>query len=138
MGWTRLGGATLMLVVIDTNVLIDAFAAKAPDSAMSRIEEAIAARARYSVVTRIELLGWRGHTDDSRRATEGLLAQLAEVPLSHAVADEAIRIRSSVSIRLPDAIIAASALVERLPLMTRNIGDFERIPGLTVIDPFRE
>jgi predicted nucleic acid-binding protein len=125
-----------MLVLLDTNILIDAFAATAPDSAMFRIEEAIAARARYSVVTRIELLGWRGHTDDSRRATEGLLAQLAEVPLSHAVADETIRVRSSVSIRLPDAIIAASALVERLPLMTRNTSDFQRIPGLTLIDPF--
>lgn len=64
------------------------------------------------------------------------MAQLAEVPLSHAVADEAIRVRYSVSIRLPDAIIASSALVERLPLMTRNTSDFQRIPGLTLIDPF--
>jgi predicted nucleic acid-binding protein len=37
---------------------------------------------------------------------------------------------------LPDAIIAASALVANLPLMTRNVDDFRRIEGLALIDPF--
>lgn len=37
-------------------------------------------------------------------------------------------------------LIDASALVavDGFPLMNRNVGDFKRIPGLTVIDPFRE
>jgi hypothetical protein len=67
-----------------------------------------------------------------------LLATLVEVPLSPAVANAAIDIRAVLPVKLPDAIIATSALVEGLPLMTRNVGDFKRIPGLTVIDPFQE
>lgn len=39
--------------------------------------------------------------------------------------------------RIEEAI-AVNALVEGLPLMTRNGGDFKRISELTVIDPFRE
>lgn len=54
------------------------------------------------------------------------------------MANAAIDIRAVLPVKLPDAIIAASALVEGLPLMTHNVGDFKRIPGLTVINPFQE
>ena len=37
---------------------------------------------------------------------------------------------------LADSIIAATALLHRLPLVTRNEGDFTRVAGLEIIDPF--
>ncbi|MEK7257684.1 MAG: PIN domain-containing protein [Bacteroidota bacterium] len=40
------------------------------------------------------------------------------------------------SIKLPDAIIAATALTHQLTLLTRNVSDFSKIPGLTVVNPF--
>jgi predicted nucleic acid-binding protein len=127
-----------MPCLIDTNILIDALDPQVPAPIAERIVDAIADDARYSVITRIELLGWRGHTEASRQGTESLLAALVEVPLSQKVVKATIDIRAVLPVKLPDAIIAASALVEGLPLMTRNVGDFKRIPGLTVIDPFRE
>jgi predicted nucleic acid-binding protein len=42
---------------------------------------------------------------------------------------------SSTRGRLPDAIIAATALVYDLVLISRNISDFKNIDGLQVIDP---
>jgi len=125
-----------MPCLIDTNVLIHALSGNAQASILSRIDDAIADQARYSVVTRMELLGWNGHTADSRRETEALLAQLMEITLTPAIVALVIDIRSSITIKLPDAIIAASALAENLPLMTCNTGDFKRIAGLVVIDPF--
>lgn len=127
-----------MPCLIDTNILIDALDPQVPAPIAARIVDAIADDARYSVITPIELLGWRGHTEASRQGTESLLAALVELPLSPAVANAAIDIRAVLPVKLPDAIIAASALVAGLPLMTRNVGDFKRIPGLTVIDPFRD
>jgi len=59
-----------------------------------------------------------------------------EITLTPAIVALVIDIRSSITIKLPDAIIAASALAENLPLMTCNTGDFKRIAGLVVIDPF--
>jgi len=122
--------------LIDTNDLIYALHGKAIGPAMSLIEGALLDEARLSVVTRMEILGWRGHTTESRNEAEKLLKLLREVPLHEAVISTVIQLRSRIAIKLPDAIIAASALVENLPLITRNARDFKHIPGLTVIDPF--
>jgi hypothetical protein len=59
--------------LIDTNILIYALTSNADAPVLARIEAAIANQARYSVVTRMELLAWRGNTPDSRRKTEELL-----------------------------------------------------------------
>jgi predicted nucleic acid-binding protein len=36
---------------------------------------------------------------------------------------------------VPDAIIAATALYLKMPLMTRNIKDFQKIPHLKLFNP---
>lgn len=46
-----------------------------------------------------------------------------------------IEIRKNHKIKLPDAIIAATALVHRLTLVSRNTNDFKNIPGLKVVNP---
>jgi predicted nucleic acid-binding protein len=51
------------------------------------------------------------------------------------VVDRVIALRGQSAIKLPDAIIAASALVEGLPLMTGNVADFKSVSGLTLLDP---
>jgi len=47
-----------------------------------------------------------------------------------------ISIRKIHRIKLPDAIIAATALVNGLELVTRNINDFKNIDGLNLINPW--
>lgn len=125
-----------MPCLIDTNILIYALAGNVGAPVLARIDNAIADKARYSVITRMEMLGWSGHTVKTRHETEALLAQLNEVNFTSALVATVIDIRSTISIKLPDAIIAASALTENLPLLTRNTADFSRITGLVVIDPF--
>ena len=46
-------------------------------------------------------------------------------------------IRKNYRIKLPDAIIAATAFVYDLSLITHNYKDFENINGLKIIDPYR-
>lgn len=125
-----------MACVLDTNLLIY-FLAEAVDApVLQRIEQAMREGARISVMSRMEVLGWRGHSADSRASARLLLDQLDEIALTSPVVERVIEIRSTQAIKLPDAIIAASALIENLPLMTRNIADFKRVPSLTLIDPF--
>jgi predicted nucleic acid-binding protein len=45
-------------------------------------------------------------------------------------------LRKTHKIKLPDAIIAASALIYNLTLITRNTNDFKKIEGLKVVNPF--
>lgn len=120
--------------LIDTNVLIDYINGNATPAFAANVEQALAAGSVVSVITTMELLGWRGHSEQSRRDAENLLRGMGELGLARPVVDEVIKLRSLLAIKLPDAIIAASALVEGLPLMTGNIDDFKAIPGLALRD----
>ncbi|MDR9364048.1 MAG: PIN domain-containing protein [Balneolaceae bacterium] len=55
--------------------------------------------------------------------------------LTEEIAQECINIRKQQSIKLPDAIIAATALVYDMKLITRNISDFKNIHTLNVVNP---
>lgn len=50
--------------------------------------------------------------------------------LDREVAEQAGRIRRGIRIKLPDALIAATALVTRRELVTRNARDFRKVKGL--------
>ena len=47
--------------------------------------------------------------------------------------DRAIVLKQMRKMALGDALIAATALVHRQPLLTKNVSDFDKIIGLTVI-----
>ena len=51
------------------------------------------------------------------------------------IIEKTIEIRKSYRIKLPDAIIAATAFVHNLTLLTRNISDYKNIEELSVINP---
>lgn len=57
------------------------------------------------------------------------------IQLTAAIVTQTIEIRKEYKIKLPDAIIAATALVNDLTLISRNKSDFKNIDGLAVIDP---
>jgi len=57
-------------------------------------------------------------------------------PLDENVIVKTILLRQQFKIKIPDAIIAATALVYDLSLVSHNNKDFKSIQGLTVIDPY--
>ncbi len=75
-------------------------------------------RLAYSIVTRAELFSGPEH---QLPAVRRLLGSLDEIPLDRRIAERAGEIRRSVGIRLPDALIAATALTHGLALRTRAI-----------------
>ena len=56
--------------------------------------------------------------------------------ISPEVITQCVMLRKSKKIKIPDAIIAATAIVYKLTLITRNISDFKNIAGLIMIDPY--
>ncbi len=121
--------------LIDTNVLIDYLDSNASPGLIANVEQALVMGSVVSVITTTELPGWRGHSAQSRQDAENQLKSMGEIGLLRPVVTEVIKLRSRLGVKLPDAIIAASALTEGLPLMTSNTDDFSSITGLTLIDP---
>ena len=89
-------------------------------------------RVAYSVVTRCELFAGKHVNED---VVHTLLGPFDEIDVDRDVAERAGRIRRETGVRTPDALIAASALAQGLTLVTNNVGDFERVPGLSVRHP---
>jgi predicted nucleic acid-binding protein len=89
-------------------------------------------RLSYSVVTRAELFAGRSANRDGLRQ---LLAAHLELPVDREVAELAGLVRRETGARLPDALIAATAIVHGFTLVTRNRRDFDRVPRLRVREP---
>ena len=64
-----------------------------------------------------------------------LMNSVTVLPLNEPVTQQTILLRQQRRIKLPDAIIAATALAHSLPLITRNTADFQAISGLLVSNP---
>ncbi len=88
-------------------------------------------RLHYSVVTRAELFAGNTATDLAAQ----LLAPFREIAVDRAVAERAGRVAREFGLRLPDALIAATALESGLQLSTRNTKGFERVRGLRMREP---
>jgi len=118
----RVGSVTELLV--DTDVLIDHLRA--------RRRLPITGLFAYSVISRFEL--YAGRAEDEG-IVDDLLARHREIPIDRVVAAGAGRLRRNDRLEIADALIAATAIVHGLDLVTRNRRDFERVRGLRMLDP---
>jgi predicted nucleic acid-binding protein len=54
--------------------------------------------------------------------------------INEEIIDQTIELRKVYKTKLPDAIIAATALVHGMTLISRNASDFKNISGLKLVD----
>lgn len=83
----------------------------------------------------METLGYAFSDSKEKEATETLLAVLFRLPITEPVVQKVVELRQSHRVKLPDAIIAATALVQDCILVTKNVSDFSTLPGLVVLAP---
>lgn len=120
--------------LIDTNVAIGYLDNALPKSGLAFMDEI--PKPILSVVTRIELLSWRNATKPQIAVLEGYINGAHVVGLSEDIVRNTIEIRKKQRTKLPDAIIAATALVYDFGLLTRNTLDFRGIAGLDLVNPW--
>ena len=106
-------------VLVDTNILIDQLAGFEAARAEIRSHDDRA----VSVISRIEL--FVGLKEGERARAESLLSNFVQLELTPAVVEEAVRVRQATRLKLADAIILATAHVEKRVLLTRNTKDFQ-------------
>ncbi len=121
--------------LIDTNILI--YHPKGSPNTIDFISRLISQRSFHiSILTKIEFLGWDKHTPDGFERCRRLLEFANIYFLEESIAEKAIQLKRGMNIKLADAVIAATAILNNLKLATRNVVDFRMIKGLEVINPF--
>ena len=85
----------------------------------------------FSVISEMELLSFSGITEEEENSIKALLNDCKEISLLKDVKDKAIELRKKYKTKLPDAIVAASAIVNNLPLITADKG-FNQIQELNL------
>lgn len=117
-----------MKALFDTNILIDYL--KGMEPAREEIDRH--SDRLVSIVTWMELLAG-GQNDEESDVLELFLRDFRIVDVTRTIAREAVEIRRRTRLRLPDAIIWATAHEESALLVTRNTKDFPAdAPGIRV------
>lgn len=86
-----------------------------------------------SLITKAEVLGYHKITPADETDFMTFFASVSVLPITEAIIAEAIRLRQQRKRSIGDSIIAATALLYNLPVLTNNVTDFADIDGLQVI-----
>lgn len=119
--------------LIDTNVLVDFQRQILPEPSYAYVVDIIDKDFTISFVSLIEFLGYK----DASPAMQEFIKLANVIGIDRDVINETIELRKVKSIKLPDAIIAGTAIANDMVLISRNLRDFKNIPNLEVIDPYQ-
>jgi predicted nucleic acid-binding protein len=91
-----------------------------------------------SIITTIETLGYPQLSESNKLYLEKVFQVLQILDLDATIAQKAIELKQHKKMAMGDAIIAATALIHNVPLVTRNIDDFKHLKSLKLLNPFKE
>jgi predicted nucleic acid-binding protein len=118
----------------DSNAVIDYLAGKLSEKGMTFMNQVVNAIPNISVITKIEVLVYK-IMPESYTLLKDFVTDSVVLGLTDEVVEKTIEIRKANKIKTPDAIIAATAAVNQLLLITRNTKDFLNIEGVGLINP---
>lgn len=124
-----------MRYLLDTNVVINYLDASLPMAGMQLLNDIVDSDPMIYIITKMETLGYNFTSIDEQITMETFINGSTILELNNDIVEKTIAIRKSKKIKLPDAIIAATALAYDLVVVSRNTSDFKNIQGLQVIDP---
>ena len=121
--------------LIDTNILI--YHTQGSEICLNFLSKLIdESSLNISILTKVEFLGWDKHTPEGFEKCKKLIESAIIYPLDKEIADKAIEIKRHINIKLADAVIASTALINDLTLATRNVEDFKMLSELNLVNPF--
>jgi predicted nucleic acid-binding protein len=122
--------------LLDSNTVIYYVAGLYHEKAVQWLNHIIDDEINVSVITKIEVLSFDPDKDDNYPILVDFFEVANIFELTNDIVNKTIQIRQKQKIKIPDAIIAATALVNGLTLVSRNIKDFMNIPDLEIVNPY--
>lgn len=126
-----------------TRYLIDtSIASKYMDGLLSEkgfefMDSVFEVESNISIITKIELLSWVTEEKSLFQQVEIFVEDSTIYQLSEEIALKTIQLRRKYKLKTPDAIIAATAIIHKLTVLTDNERDFRALKGVEISNPNR-
>lgn len=123
--------------LIDTCAIVKYLDNLLPPEAISFMDSLVDDDSKVSFVTQIELLVWNPPIPEDIRIREEFLEGSEIHYINDEIIKGAIQIRKTTNIKLPDAVIAATAIHKDYILLSTNDNDFKKVAhmGLKYLNP---
>lgn len=82
-----------------------------------------------SFISELELLSYPDLTTDNQRKVEQFIDDCPVIDVTDPIKKQAVEIHKNTDLKMPDALIAGSAIAEQLPFISAD-RDFERVDNL--------
>ncbi len=106
-------------LVLDTNIMVDYLKGSTPHTTFME-EQGVGCQLWISVITEMEILSYHALTKSQRDEIRRYISNIAIMPLSNQVKEIAIAFRHATRCKMPDAIIAATAIRLGAVLVTND------------------
>ena len=113
--------------LIDTCTVVKYLDEVLPPEAISFMDVLVDDDSKVSFITKIELLVWNPPIAEDIRIREEFLAGSEIHYINDEIINRAIQLRKATHIRLPDAVIAATAIYNDYVLLSTNDNDFKKV-----------
>jgi len=121
--------------LLDTNAVLSYLNASLSENGMHLLSSIIDDELMISIITKMEIMGFNFPTAEEEAITDTFINSSIIFDINNDIVNKTIAVRKLKKIKLPDAIIASTAIIYNLVLVSRNISDFKNIEGLQVLDP---
>lgn len=121
--------------LIDSNAAIDFLGGKLPEKGKQLM---LKIKPEISIITFIEIQSKKDIPEqDMLKYSAFVKSSMVYSDIDDEIAEQTISIRKKYGLKTPDAIIAATAIVNNLTLISRNEKDFIKIYKLDLINPWK-
>lgn len=117
--------------ILDSNIIIYSY-----DLSFVSLRAIIKDKATHvSEISKLETLGFHKLEKDEKVYLETVFKTAKILKVDSKIISKAVELKQQHKLGIGDALIAATAIVHDLELLTRNTKDFEAIKGLRVSNP---
>jgi predicted nucleic acid-binding protein len=122
--------------LIDTSAVIKFLNESFPMNSLEFLDEILDKECTISFITQIELLAW-DQSKENNEIVKEFVFNSEILGFDQSIIERTIEIRKISKIKLPDALIAATAIEHNLTLLADNDKDFKKVErlGLKYINP---
>ena len=99
------------------------------------LDEIVDTESIISFISEIELQVWSPANAEDISIYQSFVAGSLVIGIHAGIIQQTIIIRKMYKLKLPDAIIAATAIDNNFTLIADNDADFKKVPGLKYINP---